>query len=169
MPRGEGRQTTGVQFFSKSSILSPFAHFLQVFPTNDILTLFPIQMHEGPMLTLPLNRSRSSQGHDLYKLCKAPVTDAPHQVSKSLALWFWRKIFLKFFSIYSHCSHLGHVIMTIYINFLFPFPRMLHIKFGFDQPSGFRGEDVSLLWIYTCTCIYPRGRGRQPPGATIFH
>ena len=25
---------------------------------------------------------------------------------------------------------------------------MLHIKFGFDWPSGFRGEDVSLLWKY---------------------
>ena len=23
-----------------------------------------------------------------------------------------------------------------------PFPRRLHIKFGFDWPSGFRGEDV---------------------------
>ena len=24
----------------------------------------------------------------------------------------------------------------------FPFPRRLHIKFGFDWPIGFRGEDV---------------------------
>ena len=31
---------------------------------------------------------------------------------------------------------------TIYINFRSPFPRRLHIKFGFDWPSGFRGEDV---------------------------
>ena len=113
------------------------------FPTNDILTLFPVQMHEGPMLTLPENMSRSSQGHDLYKLCRAPVTDASHQVSKSLAYWFWRRRFLKFFfSIYSHGRHLGHVTLTIYINFLSPFPRMLHIKFGFDWPSGFRGEDL---------------------------
>ena len=58
--------------------------------------------------------------------------------------------FLKFFSIYSHGSHLGHVTLTIYINFLSHFPRMLHMKFGFDWPSGFRGEDVSLLWKYTC-------------------
>ena len=29
-----------------------------------------------------------------------------------------------------------------YINFRSPFPRRLHIKFGFDWPSGFRGEDV---------------------------
>ena len=45
---------------------------------------------------------------------------------------------------------LGHVTLTIYINFLSPFPRMLHMKFGFDWPCGFKGEDVSLLWKYTC-------------------
>ena len=55
-----------------------------------------------------------------------------------------------FFSIYSHGGDLGHVTLTIYINFLSPFPRMLHMKFGFDWPNGFRGEDVSLLWKYTC-------------------
>ena len=27
-------------------------------------------------------------------------------------------------------------------NLSFSFPRTLHIKFGFDWPSGFRGEDV---------------------------
>ena len=137
----------------------------KIFPTNDILTLFPIQMHERPMLTLPYNMSRSSQGHDLYKLCRAPVTDASHQVSKSLAFWFWKRRFLKVFSIYSHGSHLGHVTLTIYINFLSPFPRMLHMKFGFDWPSGFRGEDVSLLWKYTC----PGAGADNPPGAKIFH
>ena len=59
------------------------------------------------------------------------------------------------FTIYSHGSHLGHVTLTIYINFLFPFPRMLHVKFGFDWPSGFR-ENVSKLWKYTC---YSPGAG----------
>ena len=58
--------------------------------------------------------------------------------------------FLKLFSIYRHGSHLGHVTLTIYINFLSTFPRILHMKFGFDWLSGFRGEDVSLLWKYTC-------------------
>ena len=41
------------------------------------------------------------------------------------------------FAIYGHGGHLGHVTWTIYINF-----RWLHIKFGFDWPSGFRGKDV---------------------------
>ena len=46
--------------------------------------------------------------------------------------------FFKVFTIYGHGGHLGHVTWTIYINFLSPFPRRLHIKFGFDWPSGFR-------------------------------
>ena len=44
-----------------------------------------------------------------------------------------KKIF-KGFATYSHGGN----------NFCSPFLRMLHIKFGFDWPSGFRGEDVSL-------------------------
>ena len=40
--------------------------------------------------------------------------------------------FKQFFGIYSHDGHLGHVTMTIYTNFHFPFPTMLHIKIGFD-------------------------------------
>ena len=58
--------------------------------------------------------------------------------------------FLKVFAIYSHGGHLGHVTWTIYIDFFSLFIRMLHMKFGFDWPSGFRGEDVSKLWKYTC-------------------
>ena len=50
--------------------------------------------------------------------------------------------FLSFFTIYGHDSHLCHVTWTIYTNFRSPFPMRLHIKFGFDWPSGFRGEDV---------------------------
>ena len=40
---------------------------------------------------------------------------------------------------------------TIYINFRSPFPRRLHIKFGFDWQSGFRGEDVKTLLTTTTT------------------
>ena len=50
--------------------------------------------------------------------------------------------FLNVFTIYGHGGHLDHVSWTIYINFRCPFPRRLHIKFGFDWQSGFREEDV---------------------------
>ena len=58
--------------------------------------------------------------------------------------------FLNIFAIYSHGGHLGHVTLTIYINFHSPFPRMLHMKFGFDWSSRFREEDVWILWSYIC-------------------
>ena len=50
--------------------------------------------------------------------------------------------FLRFSPYNGHGGHPGHVTWTIYINFRSPFPRRLHIKFGFDWPRGFRGEDV---------------------------
>ena len=46
------------------------------------------------------------------------------------------------FTIYGHGGHLGHVTWIIYINFLSPFLRMLHMKLGFDWPIGFRGKDL---------------------------
>ena len=42
----------------------------------------------------------------------------------------------KVFTIYVHGGHLGYVTWTIYITFHSPFPRRLHIKLGFDLPSG---------------------------------
>ena len=46
--------------------------------------------------------------------------------------------FFNVFTIYGHGGHLGHVTLTIYINFLSSFPRRLHIKFGLDWPCSFR-------------------------------
>ena len=42
--------------------------------------------------------------------------------------------------IYERGGHPGHVTQMPRTNFRFPFPRRLNIKFGFDWPSGFRGE-----------------------------
>ena len=50
--------------------------------------------------------------------------------------------FFMVFNIYGHGGHLGHVTWIIYINFHSPCLRMLHMKFDFDWPSGFRGEDL---------------------------
>ena len=50
--------------------------------------------------------------------------------------------FLKVFTIYGHGGHLGHVTQMPRTIFLSPYPRRLHIKFGFDWPSDFGGEDV---------------------------
>ena len=50
---------------------------------------------------------------------------------------FWR-----IFTIYGPGGHLGHVTQMPRTNFRSPYPRRLHIKFGFDWPSGFGEEDV---------------------------
>ena len=65
---------------------------------------------------------------------------------KILGLLVLEKKIFKVFTIYGHGGHLGHVTWTIYINFRSPFPRRLHIKFGFDWPSGFREEDLLKWW-----------------------
>ena len=48
-----------------------------------------------------------------------------------------KKIFEGFCTIYGHGGHLGHVNLIIYIHIVYP---IAYIKFGFDWPSGFRGD-----------------------------
>ena len=64
--------------------------------------------------------------------------------------------FLKVFTIYGHDGHLGHVTRTIWTNFRSPIPRRLHMKFGFNRPSGFWGEDVWKCWHTHTTHTYIR-------------
>ena len=65
---------------------------------------------------------------------------------------------------YSHGGHLGHVTLTIYTKFHSLFLRMLHIKFGFDWPSGFREEDVCHTHVYS-----PGAGADNPLGPKYFH
>ena len=44
--------------------------------------------------------------------------------------------------IYGRGGHLGHVTQMPRTNIRSPYPRRLHIKFGFDRESGFGEEDV---------------------------
>ena len=70
--------------------------------------------------------------------------------------------FLKVFAIYSHGGHLGHVTLTIYINFYSLFLRMLHIKFGFDSEKMFE--------YYGHTHVNSPGAGADKPlGPKYFH
>ena len=81
------------------------------------------------MLTLPLDRSVSSQCNDLYKICRV-FGGSFGSVQED-----FKGVF-----IYSHDVHLGHLTLTI-TNFHPPFQKMFHIKFGFDWPNCCR-EDV---------------------------
>ena len=66
-----------------------------------------------------------------------------------------REDFCRVFTINGHGGHLGHLTWTIYINFGSPFPRRLHIKFGFAWPSGFGGEDLCKWWTDGCRRTTP--------------
>ena len=93
---GGADEPLGPFFFSESSIFSPTALFLPKFPLKGIITVFPIEMHRRPMLTLPSTRSRSSQGHALYTHCSVVAIDASRQVSLKSVHRF-QIIFLKGF------------------------------------------------------------------------
>ena len=122
--------------------------------------LFPIQKHTGPNLTSPWNRSRSTQGHHLNKLGSTRAPNAAYQVSRSLTFWFQRRRFFKVFTIYGHGGHLSHVTWTVWTNFCSLVLRRLRMKFGFNRPSDFRGEDVWKCWhtynTYTHTYRWQR-------------
>ena len=45
--------------------------------------------------------------------------------------------FGRVFTIYGRGGHLVHVTQMPRTKYLSPYPRRLHIKFGFDRPSGF--------------------------------
>ena len=49
--------------------------------------------------------------------------------------------FLCVFTIYGHGGHLGHVTQMLQTKYRSPYPRKLHIKFGFGWQSGFE-EDL---------------------------
>ena len=70
----------------------------------------------------------------------------PDDLSKDLAPRhprFWRKRFLKVFTIYGHSGHLGQRTATILANFHSLNLRRLHMTFEQNWPRGSRGE---VLW-----------------------
>ena len=50
--------------------------------------------------------------------------------------------FRRVFTIYGLGGDLGHVTQMPRTKYRSPYPRRLHIKFGFDRTSGFREEDL---------------------------
>ena len=94
-PSAGADEALGPFVFRIINILSICQFLFYLFPSNDMLTVFPIQMHLQPRLTLSSNRSRPSQGHDLYIHCSTLAIDASCQVSLKSVHRFRRKRFLK--------------------------------------------------------------------------
>ena len=82
---------------------------------------------------------------------------------KIIGLLVLGKKILKVFVIYNHGGHLDHVTLTIYINFHCIFLTILHMKFGFDWPSGFRADEY-----YGHVHVYSTGQGQTTPWGQFF-
>ena len=80
-PSAGADEALGPFVFRIINILFICQFLFYLFPLNDMLTVFTIQMHWQPMLTLSSNRSRSPQGHDLYIHCSTLAINASCQVS----------------------------------------------------------------------------------------
>ena len=50
--------------------------------------------------------------------------------------------FRKGVTIYGRGGHLGHMTQMPRTKYRSPYPRRLHIKFGFDRQRGFGDEDL---------------------------
>ena len=95
---GKGHMNPWGQFyFQNHKYYVQWPISFKFFSSNDILTIFYIQLYWRPMLTLPLSRSRSSQGHDLYTHCSTLAIDVSCQVPLKSVHRFWRRRFLKGF------------------------------------------------------------------------
>ena len=73
-----------------------------------------------------------------FRICKKPVFYIPSFVKIGPPVL--EKKSLRVFTIYGRGGHSGHVTQMPRAKFRSPYPRRLHIKFGFDRSSGF--EDV---------------------------
>ena len=96
-PSAGADEALGPFVFRIINILSICQFLVYLFPLNDMLTVFPIQMHWQPMLTMSSNRSRSPQGHALYTHCSTLAINASCQVSLKSVHRFRRKNFFKGF------------------------------------------------------------------------
>ena len=81
-----------------------------------------------------------------------------------------KKIFECFLTVYGRGGHLDHVTQILPSNFCSPYPWMLHIKFDFHWPNGFREDCVrttdqprsrddlnlnySHAFIYSISCLH---------------
>ena len=94
------------------------------------LKVFPIQMHrEANLSDLAVKRSNSMYDNSFSKFGRPPVHDDSCKGSALRHSPFWRRRFLKVFTIYGRGGHLGQRTATILALFRSPTLRGLHMKF----------------------------------------
>ena len=80
--------------------------------------------------------------HHFSNFGRPPVPDDLCKDSAPRHPLFWKRRFLKVFTINGHGGHLGQRTMTILAILCSPKLRRLHMKFEQHWPRGFRGEIV---------------------------
>ena len=80
--------------------------------------------------------------HHFSNFGRPPVPDDLCKDSAQRHPQFWRRRFLKVFTVYEHGGHLGQWTLTILAIFGSPYLRRLHIKFEQHWPRGFR----EVIW-----------------------
>ena len=101
-----------------------------------------IQMHREANLTLPYKGQTSTYDNSFSSFGRPHVPDDSCKDSAPRHPRFWRRRFLKVFTIYGHGGHLGRPTATILAIFRSPTLRGLHMKFAHNWLSDFRGEVV---------------------------
>ena len=105
-------------------------------------------MHYEVNLTLTLSRSGQPR-IIIWTNLVGPTTPMLHTKSQGHLPSGSGEDFLRVFTIYGRGGHLGHVTKTIWTNLRYPILRSLHMKYEFNWPSSFRGEDVWKCWLTT--------------------
>ena len=83
--------------------------------------------------------------HYFSFFCRPPVPDNLCKDSATRHPWFWKRRFLKVFTIYGHGGHLGQWTATILAIFHSPVPGRLHI--GSDAPEEKSFEILNIFSI----------------------
>ena len=115
----------------------------------EIINMFSIKMYGAytnayrSKLDLTVKRSMSRYDHYFSNFCRPPVPGDLGKDSATRHSRFWRRRFLKVFTIYGHGSHLGKWTATILAIFHSPAPGRLQMKFEQHWPRGSRGE---VIW-----------------------
>ena len=106
------------------------------------LKVFPIQMHREANLTLPLKGQTSMYANSFSNVGRPPVPDDSCKGSAPRHSRFWRRRFLKVFTIYGRGRRHGQRTATILAIYRSPTLKRLHMKFEQNWPGGSRGEVV---------------------------
>ena len=134
-----------VQNFYVNICLMSLVICCKFLPLNDFLTVFPYKSKRDQIW----HCHKIGQGQPKVIIwTNSDGPKAPMLHTKAQGHWpfgsgedFWRV-----FTIYGRGAHLGHVTQMPRTNFRFPDPWRLHMKFGFDWPSGFGEEDLWKWW-----------------------